>query len=176
MLEQFDEQELFVQSPQAINTALPSQYQRVRKKLELHVHCIEMSTAHISQWKGDFEETPLTRESFIDLLDGKIPYIREAQFLGEDVSRNLEDILSPQLKPYLHATGPQLLKIGVAQFEFQAQSEADVVSRTDDGMSVRAACLMGSARTARLTSLQRSSATSRRPRRAKLYTTSSPAL
>jgi len=77
-------------------------------------------------------EVPLSRQSFLDMLDGKIPYIREAQFLPRDVAQKLEDILAPRLTPYLHATGPALLKVGVAQFEFQALSEADLRNRPDD--------------------------------------------
>ena len=94
-----------------------------------------MSTEYVSQWKKDFNVGPLSRQSFLELLDGKIPFIREAQFLPRDVAQKLEDNLSPQLAPYLHATGPNLLKVGVAQFEFQALSDQDLQDRSDDGMS-----------------------------------------
>ncbi|KAG9230478.1 hypothetical protein BJ875DRAFT_408816 [Amylocarpus encephaloides] len=90
-----------------------------------------MSTDYVSQWK-DIMETSLTRQSFLEILDGKIPYILESQFLHRDVAKKLEDVLAPQLIPYLHATGPTLLKVGVAQFEFQALSEADVQNRPDN--------------------------------------------
>lgn len=91
-----------------------------------------MSTEYVSQWKKNFKEGPLSRQSFLELLDGKIPFIREAQFLPRGVAQKLEDNLSPQLAPYLHATGPNLLKVGVAQFEFQALSDADLQDRSDD--------------------------------------------
>ena len=94
-----------------------------------------MSTEYVSQWKKDFKPGPLSRQSFLDLLDGKIPLIREAQFLPRDVAQKLEDNLSPQLAPYLHATGPNLLKVGVAQFEFQALSDQVLQDRSDDGTS-----------------------------------------
>lgn len=94
-----------------------------------------MSTEYVSRWKKDFQVGPLSRQSFLELLDGKIPFIREAQFLPRDVAQKLEDSLSPQLAPYLHATGPNLLKVGVAQFEFQALSDQDLQDRSDDGMS-----------------------------------------
>jgi hypothetical protein len=92
-----------------------------------------MSTDYVSQWKKDFKEELLSRQSFLDMLDGKIPFIRESQFLPRDVAQKLEDVISPQLTPYLHATGPTLLKVGVAQFEFQALSGADLRDRPDDG-------------------------------------------
>ena len=35
------------------------------------------------------------------------------------------ELLRPKFAPYLHATGPPVDKVGVAQFEFQAQSQED---------------------------------------------------
>lgn len=91
-----------------------------------------MHTDYVSQWKPDIKEEPLTRQSFLDMLDGKIPTIKEPQFVSREVAQKLEDAFSSQLKPYLHSTGPTLLRAGVAQFEFQALSEADLQNRTDD--------------------------------------------
>lgn len=93
-----------------------------------------MHTDYVSQWKPDIKEEPLTRQSFLDMLDGKIPTIKEPQFVSREVAQKLEDAFSSQLKPYLHSTGPTLLRAGVAQFEFQALSEADLQNRTDDMM------------------------------------------
>lgn len=94
----------------------------------------KMSTNYVSQWGSDFKEAELTRQSFLDVLDGKIPFVRDAEFVSRDVAQKLEDIYSPQLAPYIHATGPQLFKVGVAQFEFQALSQADLQNRSSDGM------------------------------------------
>lgn len=91
-----------------------------------------MSTSYIPQWEST-EAAPLTRASLLDLFDGKVPLIRQANFVPRDVAQKLEDELSPKLSPYLHTTGPPLLKVGVAQFEFQALSEEDVKQRKDDG-------------------------------------------
>lgn len=93
-----------------------------------------MSTDYISQWKKDFKQEPLSRQSFLDLLDGKIPYIKEAQFLPCNIAQKLEHLLLPKLTPYIHATGPRLLKVGVAQFEYQALSETDLQDRSNDSM------------------------------------------
>jgi hypothetical protein len=36
-----------------------------------------MPTDYVSQWSQDIQGKRLTRQSFLDMLDGKIPYIRE---------------------------------------------------------------------------------------------------
>lgn len=95
-----------------------------------------MFTDYVSHWKNGFKEEPLTRESLFNMLNGKIPFIRETQFVPRNVAQKLEDTFSPRLAPYLHATGPPLLKVGVAQFEFQALSQADLENRPDDGTSL----------------------------------------
>ncbi|KAL9023073.1 MAG: hypothetical protein Q9180_008408, partial [Flavoplaca navasiana] len=43
-----------------------------------------------------------------------------------------EGAFSPRLVPYLHGIGPPLLKVVVAQFEFQALSQADLQDRPGD--------------------------------------------
>ena len=83
-----------------------------------------------SQWKRT-TDVPLTRESFLDLLYGKTPTIRQADFLSPEISRKFETELSPQLAPYKHNTGPLLSKVGVAQFEYQAQAAQDFGNRKD---------------------------------------------
>ncbi|KAL8393923.1 hypothetical protein RB595_003618 [Gaeumannomyces hyphopodioides] len=71
----------------------------------------------------------LTRQSVLDLLDGKIALIREPGFLSTDECKKYERELSHQVTPYKHNTGPQLWKVGVAQFEYQAQSQEDFANR-----------------------------------------------
>jgi hypothetical protein len=98
---------------------------------------IKMTTEYVSQWASDFKEEALCRQSFLDMLDGKIPLIREVGLLSRDVAEKLQNILIPQMTPYLHATGPTLVKVGVAQFEFQALSQADIENRADDSKPPR---------------------------------------
>ena len=83
-----------------------------------------------SQWKQT-TDVPLTRQSLIDLFHGKTPLIKEAGFLSPELCWKHEKVLAPQLAPYKHNTGPQLRKVGVAQFEYQAQSEKDFGNRAD---------------------------------------------
>ncbi|MCJ1393521.1 hypothetical protein MMC18_006396 [Xylographa bjoerkii] len=86
--------------------------------------------AYESQWKRT-TAVPLTRENFLDLLHGKTPLIKESGFLTPEISWKYEKELSPKLTPYKHNTGPLLTKVGVAQFEYQAQAEQDFASRTN---------------------------------------------
>ncbi len=83
-----------------------------------------------SQWKRT-RAVPLTRENFLDLLDGRTPTIQELGFLSPEVSRKFEEELSPRLTPYKHNTGPLLSKVGVAQFEYQAQAAIDFKNRAN---------------------------------------------
>ena len=85
-----------------------------------------------SQWKTT-DAVPLTRESFLDLLDGKTPLIKEAGFISTEACKLLAAELMPKLCPYIHATGPAVHKVGLAQFEFQAQSQEDFKTRTGAG-------------------------------------------
>lgn len=90
-----------------------------------------MATSYISQWEST-DASSLTRESILNLLDGKVPFIRQSNFIPREIAQKLEDELCPKLSPYLHATGPTLQKVGVAQFEYQAQSERDLQVRADN--------------------------------------------
>lgn len=90
-----------------------------------------MATSYISQWKST-DAASLTRESFLNVLDGKVPFIKEGSFIPRKIAQKIEDELCPKLSPYLHTTGPVLQKVGVAQFEYQAQSESDLQDRADD--------------------------------------------
>ena len=85
-----------------------------------------------SQWKTT-EPVRLTREGFLDLLFGRTPLVREAQFIQPQQSQALYDHFVPLIAPYLHVTGPPVSKVGVAQFEFQAQSAEDFKKRSGDG-------------------------------------------
>lgn len=87
-----------------------------------------------SIWKTT-EPVALTRESFLDLLQGETPLIRVPELLQHDQCRRLADHILPTFTPYIHATGPAVEKVGVAQFEFQAQSAEDFENRQGDGKS-----------------------------------------
>ena len=89
-----------------------------------------IQTANRSDWKRT-TDVRLTRENFLDLLYGKTPTIRETAFVPADICWKHETELSPQLTPYKHNTGPLLNKVGVAQFEYQAQAEQDFRNRGD---------------------------------------------
>ncbi|KAI4157993.1 MAG: hypothetical protein LQ342_007853 [Letrouitia transgressa] len=84
-----------------------------------------------SQWKRT-SPVALTRESFLNLLDGKTPLIKVPHFVSNDVCDKVVDYLMPQFTSYLHATGPAVEKVGLAQFEFQAQSKEDFRNRSGD--------------------------------------------
>ena len=88
-----------------------------------------------SKWKTT-RPVPLSRESFLSLLDGRMPLIKVSQFITEKQSRRLFDHLLPSFSPYLHATGPAVEKVGLAQFEFQAQSAEDFKNRKGNGAPV----------------------------------------
>jgi hypothetical protein len=85
-----------------------------------------------SQWERT-TPTSLTREAFLDLLYGRTPLVREEQFLKPTQSEALYNHFIPLISPYLHVTGPPVSKVGVAQFEFQAQSAEDFKNRAGDG-------------------------------------------
>lgn len=90
--------------------------------------------AYHSKWKRT-SPVPLTRESFLDLLYGRTPLVKEANFITKDQTQKLYDHLRPLFSPYIHAAGPPVSKVGVAQFEFQAQAAEDFENRTGDGES-----------------------------------------
>ncbi|KAF4552926.1 Hypothetical protein D9617_8g049390 [Elsinoe fawcettii] len=104
---------------------------------DLATHSGESSTIQArhdtlpSLWKTT-SAVPLTRQSFLDLLSGRTPLIKIPDFLSQEQSDALFEHLSPSFSPYLHATGPAVEKVGIAQFEFQAQSQADFQSRKGD--------------------------------------------
>lgn len=85
-----------------------------------------------SKWKTT-EPVRATKESFLDLLEGRTPLLHEAGFVSQENCSKLTNALEPRLTPYLHATGPKLAKVGIAQFEFQAQSEDDLKNRSGNG-------------------------------------------
>jgi hypothetical protein len=85
-----------------------------------------------AHWDVD-HVVPLNRDTFISLLKGTVPAIRVSAFVSRETCRRLVTELSPKLVPYLHATGPAVQKVGLAQFEFQAQSQEDLKNRTGKG-------------------------------------------
>jgi len=97
----------------------------------VHAHGT-LPTHPAADWNTD-QVVPLTKQSFLDLLDGKVPAIRISGFASSDVCEKLVAELTPKLTPYLHATGPAVHKVGLAQFEFQAQSQEDYETRTGAG-------------------------------------------
>jgi hypothetical protein len=89
-------------------------------------------SSYISQWKTT-DGASFTREALLGVLAGEVPYIREAKFVSAEVAQKCEDELSPKLSPYLDVPGPTLLRVGVAQFEFQAISDDQLNKRSSDG-------------------------------------------
>ncbi|KAH8763791.1 hypothetical protein F5883DRAFT_676587 [Diaporthe sp. PMI_573] len=89
----------------------------------------KLPTHPAGAWTTD-QAQPLSKQSFLDLLEGKIPVIRIPGFASKEVCGKIIEELTPKLCPYLHATGPAVQKVGLAQFEFQAQSEEDYKTRT----------------------------------------------
>ncbi|KAI1633262.1 hypothetical protein F4809DRAFT_655278 [Biscogniauxia mediterranea] len=84
-----------------------------------------------SQWKRT-TDVPLTRENLLDVLYGRTPTIKEAGFLTPEQCFKFEKELSHKISPYKHYTGPLLQKVGVAQFEYQAQAAEDFKNRGDE--------------------------------------------
>ncbi|KAF8860372.1 hypothetical protein BDZ45DRAFT_319740 [Acephala macrosclerotiorum] len=89
-------------------------------------------SSYVSQWE-DIDPAPFTRESLLGVLDGKVAYIKESEFVSRDIAQKVEDELSPKLSPYLDVPGPTLLRVGVAQFEYQAISDDQLNQRSSTG-------------------------------------------
>lgn len=87
-----------------------------------------LPTHPAESWVTD-QAVPLTRQSFLDLLAGKTPLIKVPRFATRDECDRLVEALLPHLRPYENTTGPAVNKVGLAQFEFQAQSEEDYEKR-----------------------------------------------
>lgn len=92
----------------------------------------KLPTHPAGEWKTD-EIQPLTRQSFLDLLAGKVPVIKIPGFATKDVCEKLLAELTPKFCPYMNTVGPVLEKVGLAQFEFQAQADEDYGKRSGDG-------------------------------------------
>jgi hypothetical protein len=97
---------------------------------ELLTTKLSPQSTYQSEWKRT-TDVPLTRNNLLDLLYGKTPLIKEPGFLSPEVAWKYEKELSPKLTPYKHNTGPLLTKVGVAQFEYQAQAAKDFKNRTN---------------------------------------------
>ncbi|EKD14744.1 uncharacterized protein L3040_002830 [Drepanopeziza brunnea f. sp. 'multigermtubi'] len=91
-----------------------------------------MPSSYVSQWESTDPE-PLTRDSLLGVLDGKIGCIREPNFVPPDIVARVEEELSPKLSPYHDIPGPTLHRVGVAQFEFQAISDEQLEERSGTG-------------------------------------------
>ena len=88
----------------------------------------------LGQWRSRWTTTdsvPLCRDSVLDLLYGRTPLIKEPGFLAPAECSRYEQKLSPLVTPYIHNTGPTLRKVGIAQFEYQAQSQEDLRTRSN---------------------------------------------
>lgn len=89
-------------------------------------------SSYTSKWDTT-QPVPLTRESFLRLLDGEVPVIKTPSFIGPETSEKLVANLVPNFSSYMNTTGPAVQKVGIAQFEFQAQAAEDFVNRSGDG-------------------------------------------
>lgn len=98
---------------------------------DLH-HSSKANPVIESKWKTT-KPVRATEASLLDLLEGRTPILHEPEFLSREDCSKLTKTLEPRLTPYIHATGPKLAKVGVAQFEFQAQSEDDLKNRSGNG-------------------------------------------
>jgi len=87
---------------------------------------------YVSRWKTT-KPVPFSPESLLDLLEGRTPLLKEEKFLDEGVADRFAEILEPSFSPYLYVTGPAIHKVGLAQFEFQAQAKEDFSNRKGDG-------------------------------------------
>ena len=93
-----------------------------------------------SKWKTT-DAVPLNAESLMDLLKGRTPLLKQGAFLSAETAAKMEAELEARFTPYLHATGPAVDKVGVAQFEFQAQSQEDFKNRTGLGGWSSSCCI-----------------------------------
>ena len=85
-----------------------------------------------SKWETN-SAAPFTREAFLGLLEGKVPVMKVPSYVSADLGNRIVQHLLPSFTPYLHATGPAVEKVGLAQFEFQAQSAEDFMNRSGEG-------------------------------------------
>ena len=102
------------------------------------------ATTVLGQWRSRWTTTdsvPLCRDSVLDLLYGRTPLIKEPGFLAPAECSRYEQKLSPLVTPYIHNTGPTLRKVGIAQFEYQAQSQEDLRTRSN-GRDLEHECLI----------------------------------
>lgn len=93
-------------------------------------------SSYVSQWEST-EAAPFTREALLGVLEGKVGYIKEPQFVPRDVAEKIEEELSPKLSPYQDIPGPTLHRVGVAQFEFQAISDEQLNERSSNGEGMK---------------------------------------
>jgi hypothetical protein len=87
---------------------------------------------YVTRWKTT-KPVAFSPESLLDLLDGRTPLLKHGNFLDGEICDRFAEILEPNFSPYLYATGPAIHKVGLAQFEFQAQAKDDFANRKGDG-------------------------------------------
>ncbi|KAK3321891.1 hypothetical protein B0H66DRAFT_552865 [Apodospora peruviana] len=87
--------------------------------------------AEPARWKTG-EIQGLSRAAFIGMLRGEVPAVQVPGFVTRESASRFERHIQNQLAPYAHIAGPPVQKLGLAQFEFQAQSAADFESRTGE--------------------------------------------
>ena len=111
----------------------PAQARCMGSLTQSHAQSISPLLPHLpksSKWKRT-DAVPLTKDNYLDLLHGNTPLIKESNFLSAEQCKPYEALMSRQLTPYKHNTGPLLTKYGVAQFEYQAQAADDFLKRTN---------------------------------------------
>ncbi|KAM7190124.1 hypothetical protein V8F20_009854 [Naviculisporaceae sp. PSN 640] len=84
-----------------------------------------------TRWKTS-EIQGLSRSAFIGMLRGDVPAVHVPGFVAPESASRFEKLIQDKLAPYAHIAGPPVQKVGLAQFEFQAQSAADFERRSGD--------------------------------------------
>lgn len=96
---------------------------------------ILLRPANPARWKPGPRDGPttLTPATFLSMIRGETPAVHAPGFTSQDTARRLEKYIGKCLTPYSHIAGPPVSKVGVAQFEFQAQSANDFAAQRTDG-------------------------------------------
>ncbi|KAI6351675.1 hypothetical protein MCOR31_011959 [Pyricularia oryzae] len=95
---------------------------------------ILLRPANPARWKPGPRDGPttLTPATFLSMIRGETPAVHAPGFTSQDTARRLEKYIGKCLTPYSHIAGPPVSKVGVAQFEFQAQSANDFAAQRTD--------------------------------------------
>ncbi|KAI1809095.1 hypothetical protein GGS20DRAFT_374723 [Poronia punctata] len=89
------------------------------------------NTGYQTRWKTT-KPVPVSPESFIDLLQGRTPLLKQADFIDSELCGRFAKELEPSFSPYLDTMGPTIHKVGITQFEFQAKAQEDFSNRKGD--------------------------------------------